>query len=139
MQLGTSANHFYSASGGFGQYPAVGASASRPNAALAQQAQLNQAVPSLNPQQVHQYFSEMSRALGKDPRTQSLSESDFDKYAQILTNASELLDDTIQFSRRAESKETSRFQAQKEGLLERMGLTSVLKDLFNKKQSQQTI
>lgn len=133
MQLGT-ANQFYPAQGGFGQYPALGTNSNtRPNAALAQQAQLTQAVPSLNREQVHQYFSEMSRALGKDPRTQALSAEDFDKYAQILTNASELLDDTIQFSRRAESKETSRFQEQKQGLLERLGLTSALKDMFQQR------
>lgn len=134
MQLGSTYNS-YPALGGFGQYPAVASpvSANRPSQAMVQNAQLTQAMPSINPQQVHQYFSEMSRALGKDPRTQALSEDDFDKYAQILTNASELLDDTIQFSRRAESKEVTRFEAQKQGLLDRLGLTSSLKELFQNK------
>jgi hypothetical protein len=69
------------------------------------------------------YFEELRSAIGKSVSEGHLSEADLNKYEVILTNAEEILEDTIHFSERASYSRTDEFKAQKRALEERLGLT----------------
>ncbi len=79
---------------------------------------------------VPQFFEEMRYTLCKDSPNAKLSESDLDRYAQILQSSRSMLEDTINFSASGEFS-TDAFQEQLEELDKRQTLVNAIGRFFN--------
>jgi hypothetical protein len=82
-----------------------------------------------NDDTMHSFIKEMRDVIGKSNSDAAISAADFQKYESILTNARELLEDTIAFSERAQSG-TELFKAQKRDLDQRLDLVNSFKKLI---------
>ncbi len=81
----------------------------------------------LGNQAIQSYFEDMRKAIGKSDN--QFSDQDFSRFEQILVNARDLLDDTIQFSERASSP-TDLFQQQKQELEKNLSMTKAIANFF---------